>query len=64
MVLRALQVMTALFNLDVLPAEAAFADQAAFADSAYSSKEIEAKLTERVFLPMICEKGYRNKPLS
>ena len=50
--------------LDVLPAKAAYADQEAFADSAYSGKEIEAKLTERGYLPMICEKGYRNKPLT
>ena len=38
--------------------------QEAFADSAYSSQEIDAKLRERGFLPMICEKGYRNHPLS
>ena len=50
--------------MDVLPAKAAYADQEVFADSAYSSKEIEAKLKERGFLPMICEKGYRNHPLS
>ena len=50
--------------LDVLPAKASYPDQEAFADSAYSSKDIEAKLTERGFLPMICEKGYRNHPLS
>jgi len=50
--------------LDVLPAEASYPDQEAFADSAYSSKEINSKLKERGYLPMICEKGYRNKPLS
>ena len=39
--------------LDVLPA-----------DSAYSGKDIEAKLKERGYLPMICEKGRRNYPLT
>jgi IS5 family transposase len=50
--------------LDVLPEVAAYPDQEAFADSAYSSKEIKEKLLARGYLPMICEKGYRNKPLS
>ena len=27
-------------------------------------KEIDGKLKERGFLPMICEKGYRNHPLT
>ena len=50
--------------MDVLPAKSAYADQEVFADSAYSGKEIEAKLKERGFLPLICEKGYRNHPLT
>ena len=50
--------------LDVMPVEAAYADQEAFADSAYVGEKIEAGLQERGYLPMICEKGYRNKPLT
>ena len=50
--------------LDVLSAESAYPAQEAFADSAYSGKDIEAKLKERGYLPMVCEKGYRNHPLS
>jgi IS5 family transposase len=49
---------------DVLPAKPAYADQEAFGDSAYSSKEIDTKLKERGYVPLICEKGYRNKPLT
>jgi IS5 family transposase len=50
--------------LDVLPAKAAYPDQEAFADSAYASKEINEKLLERGYLPVICEKGVRNHPLT
>jgi len=50
--------------LSILPEKVAYPDQEAFGDSAYSSQEIESKLTERGYLPMICEKGYRNKLLS
>ena len=50
--------------LDVLPEESAYPDQEAFADSAYSGKEIDGKLKERGYLPMICEKGRRNYPLT
>jgi IS5 family transposase len=35
-----------------------------FGDSAYVGKETEEKVLERGFLPMICEKGFRNKPLT
>ena len=50
--------------LDVMPAEPAYADQEAFADSAYVGEAIDTELKKRGFLPMICEKGFRNKPLS
>jgi len=50
--------------LSVLPEKAAYADQEAFGDSAYVGKETEEEVLERGFLPMICEKGFRNKPLS
>jgi IS5 family transposase len=49
---------------DVMPAEPAYADQEAFADSAYVGEKIEKELLKRGYLPMICEKGYRNKPLT
>jgi hypothetical protein len=39
-------------------------DQEAFADSAYVGEKIDAGLKARGYLPMICEKGYRNKPLT
>jgi IS5 family transposase len=47
-----------------MPEEPAYADQEALSDSAYASKENDAVLKARGFLPMICEKGYRNKPLT
>jgi IS5 family transposase len=50
--------------LDVMPAEPEYADQEAFADSAYVGEKIENELLKRGYLPMICEKGYRNKPLT
>ena len=50
--------------LDIMPKEPAYPDQEAFGDSAYKSKEIDAKLSERGFVPEICEKGYRNHPLT
>jgi len=49
---------------DVMPEEPAYPDQEAFADSAYVGEKIDAELKKRGFLPMICEKGYRNKPLT
>jgi IS5 family transposase len=50
--------------LSVTPDEPAYPDQEFFGDSAYSSEEIDTKLKERGFIPLICEKGYRNKPLT
>jgi len=50
--------------LDVLPEEPAYPDQEAFADSAYSGAKIDTKLKDRGYVPFICEKGYRNKPLT
>jgi IS5 family transposase len=38
--------------------------QPVFADSAYKSKKIDAKLRQRGFDPQINEMGYRNKPLA
>ena len=49
---------------DVMPLEPMYADQEAFADSAYSGEKIDTKLKERGYVPLICEKGYRNKPLT
>jgi IS5 family transposase len=50
--------------LEVMPEEPAYADQEAFADSAYVGEKIDTELKKRGFLPLICEKGYRNKPLT
>jgi IS5 family transposase len=50
--------------LDVVPEKPAFDDQEAYADSAYSGKKIDTKLKERGYKPQICEKGYRNHPLT
>jgi len=50
--------------LDLLPEESLYADQEAFADSAYVGERIASGLRERGYLPMICEKGYRNTPLT
>jgi IS5 family transposase len=50
--------------LDVMPAEPAYPDQEAFADAAYVGEKIETELLKRKYVPMICEKGYRNKPLT
>ena len=49
---------------DVLPEEPAYPDQEVFADSAYVGEKIDTELKRRGYLPMICEKGYRNKPLT
>jgi len=35
-----------------------------YADSAYSGEKIDTKFKERDYQPQICEKGYRNKPLT
>lgn len=50
--------------LDLLPTKAAYPDQEALADSAYVGEETDTKLKKRGYLPLICEKGYRNKPLT
>jgi IS5 family transposase len=50
--------------LGVMPEEPAYPDQEAFADSAYVGEEIETELLKRKYVSMICEKGYRNKPLT
>ena len=44
--------------------EPAYPDQEAFADAAYVGERIDTGLRERGYVPMICEKGYRNKPLT
>jgi IS5 family transposase len=50
--------------LDLLPAKAAYPDQEAFADSAYTGETIAKAVSERGYLLMICEKGYRHNPLT
>jgi IS5 family transposase len=50
--------------VEVMPEKPAYADQEAFADSAYVGEKTEKELLKRGYLPMICEKGYRNKPLT
>src|SRR5215469_11683376 len=49
---------------DLMPEEPAYPDQEAFADSAYVGEKIDTELKKRGYLPMICEKGYRNKPMT
>ena len=49
---------------DLMLEEPAYPDQEAFADAAYVGEKIDTGLKERGYLPMICEKGYRNKPLT
>jgi IS5 family transposase len=49
---------------DLMPEKPAYPDQEAFGDSAYKSEKTDVELERRGFLPMICEKGYRNKPLT
>jgi len=50
--------------LDVVPKTPAYPDQEAFADSAYVGDKIDTELRKRGYVPFICEKGYRNKPLT
>ena len=40
-----------------------YPDQEAFADAAYVGENIDKGLRKLGYLPMICEKGYRNRPL-
>ena len=48
----------------MLPEKPAFDEQEAYADSAYTGEKIDKALKERGYKPQICEKGYRNKPLT
>jgi IS5 family transposase len=50
--------------LDLMPPKAEKDRKEAYADSAYASKDINKELTKRGFSPQICEKGYRNHPLT
>jgi IS5 family transposase len=50
--------------LDLMPEKPAYPDQEAFGDSAYVGEKIDTELKKRGFVPQICEKGYRNKPLT
>jgi len=50
--------------LDLVPKKPLKRNQRLFADSAYSGEEIEKQLKKRKYKPMICEKGYRNNPLT
>ena len=50
--------------LDLVPKKPLKRNQRLFADSAYSGEEIEKTLKKRKYRPMICEKGYRNNPLT
>jgi IS5 family transposase len=50
--------------LDLLPSEASEGDDDVWADSAYVEAETEKKLLKRQYKPHICEKGFRNNPLS
>lgn len=50
--------------LDLMPEKPLFDNQGAYADSAYAGKDIDAELRKRKYEPQVCEKGYRNKPLT
>ncbi|MDR3108842.1 MAG: transposase, partial [Planctomycetaceae bacterium] len=50
--------------LDVLPEQPQLGCEKAYADSAYSGKDIITEILERGYEPQIYEKGYRNKPLT
>jgi IS5 family transposase len=50
--------------LDIVPETARYPGQEVFADSAYVGEKTDTELKKRGFLPFICEKGYRNKPLT
>jgi len=50
--------------VDVIPENPVYPDQEVFGDSAYTGEKIEKELLKRGYLPMICEKSYRNKPLT
>jgi len=50
--------------LDVMPEKPAFDGQEAYADSAYTGEKNDTTLKGRGYDPQICEKGYRNHPLT
>jgi len=50
--------------LDVMSEEPDYPDQEAFSDAAYVGEKIDTGLKALGYVPMICEKGYRNKPLT
>lgn len=50
--------------LPLVPQKPVKEKQPVYADSAYVGKEIEEELIKRKFKPKICEKGYKNKPLT
>ena len=50
--------------LDIVPKSPAYVDQEAFADSAYVGEKIDTELKKRGYVPLICDKGFRNKPLT
>jgi len=50
--------------LDMMSVEPDYPDQEAFSDAAYVGEKIDKGLQELGYLPMICEKGYRNQPLT
>jgi IS5 family transposase len=50
--------------LDVLPAQPQPGCEKSYSDSAYNGKDIVTEILQRGYHPRICEKGYRNKPLT
>jgi IS5 family transposase len=50
--------------LDLMPKKPVYPDQEAFGDSAYVGEKIDTELKKRGFVPQICEKGFKNKPLT
>jgi len=50
--------------VSLVPKKPAFHDQEVYADSAYVGEEIDATLKKRDYKRMICEKGFRNRPLT
>jgi IS5 family transposase len=50
--------------LDLVPKKPSKPNEPLYADSAYSGAAIAEELIKRKFKPKICEKGYRNHPLT
>jgi IS5 family transposase len=50
--------------LDLVPSESSSEGQVLYGDSAYVGKETDKELRRRGYSSQICEKGYRNKPLT